>query len=524
MDDAVVGELLNELGTFSRDPFGFVHWAFPWGMEGTDLAQADGPERWQADQLNRIGDHLQNPDTRHTPCRIAVTSGHGVGKSALVSWANLWAISTFENTKGVVTANTEAQLKTKTWVEISKWMRLFIAKDLFQLTATAIFPRVKSATKEWRIDVVPWSEKNHEAFAGLHNYGKRVIVTFDESSQIPDIIWQTAAGAESDRNTEIIQLRFGNPTQPIGHFRDCFAGGRFAGMWQTTEIDSRSVSITNKRQLNEIVETYGPDDDVTRVRVLGKFPKAAADAFIPMDLAQGAVARELPRGPNPWPVVLGVDIARKGGDATVIFPRQGRDARTRIPKFITNADTLEIVQHILNACDEWDPSTVFIDEGYIGASVLDLLWAKRLARPHFVAVQFGGKPDGVNETEAQGSYANKRAEIWGAMRHWLRTGSLIDRVPGASDTMVLELTGPTFKMMTETKIQLEPKEQMRTRGVASPNASDALACTFALPTFAKASNKTPSEVAQVIDLITARNNVAKDYDPFTPERIHAEGG
>jgi hypothetical protein len=99
-------------------------------------------------------------------------------------------LSTFEDTRGVVTSNTETQLKTKTWAELAKWHRLFIARDFFEFTATAIYSKAKDHDKTWRFDMIPWSVEKTEAFAGLHNKGKRIVVIFDEASAIPDKIFE----------------------------------------------------------------------------------------------------------------------------------------------------------------------------------------------------------------------------------------------------------------------------------------------------------------------------------------------
>src|SRR5690606_37984873 len=140
---------------------------------------------WQVEILEDLRDGLLSiEDAIH----LARTSGHGIGKSALVAWIILWAISTFEDTKGIVTANTENQLKTKTWAEVAKWHRYFIGRELFKLTATALFSVDPLHERTWRIDMTPWSERNTEAFAGLHNKGKRLLVVFDEASAIPDLI------------------------------------------------------------------------------------------------------------------------------------------------------------------------------------------------------------------------------------------------------------------------------------------------------------------------------------------------
>src|SRR5215831_3101813 len=168
-------ELYDWLASVADDPYEFVIGAFPWGEPGTTLEDDHGPEAWQKQILDAVKAGL--PIGRAV--QLAVASGHGVGKSALVSWLILWAISTFADTRGVITANTETQLKTKTWAELGKWYHLFIAKDSFKLTATALFSPERERT--WRIDMVPWSERNAEAFAGMHNKGKRILMLFDEA-------------------------------------------------------------------------------------------------------------------------------------------------------------------------------------------------------------------------------------------------------------------------------------------------------------------------------------------------------
>ncbi len=163
------------MAKFSMDPYAFVLYSFDWG--NGELKGYDGPEDWQRDVLIRIGDKLKsNKIGMYEAIQEAVASGHGIGKSCLVSWIILWSMSTHEDTKGVVTANTETQLKTKTWSELAKWHRLCITKHWFTFTATALFSVDKEHEKTWRFDQVPWSEHKTEAFAGMHNKGSRVVI------------------------------------------------------------------------------------------------------------------------------------------------------------------------------------------------------------------------------------------------------------------------------------------------------------------------------------------------------------
>jgi hypothetical protein len=497
--------LIEELAEFSSDAYGFVLFAFPWGEEGTELSRFDGPLDWQIEVLKDLSAGLLTIDEA---ILLARTSGHGIGKSALVAWIILWSISTYEDTKGVVTANTENQLKTKTWAEVAKWYRLFIGRDYFKLTATAIFSVDPDHEKTWRIDMVPWSEKNTEAFAGLHNQGKRILVIFDEGSAIPDAIWEVTEGALTDQNTQIIWAVFGNPTRNTGRFRDCFSGGRFAHRWMAAAIDSREVPISNKKQLERWISDYGEDSDFVRIRVRGIFPRVDAESFIPFSLAAAAVEREIL--PQSGAVLIGVDVGRFGDDPSIIYPRCGRDGLTRAIELFYGLDTMTLAGKVAAAFLRHGATVCMVDEGGVGGGVVDRL---RQLRIPVIGVDFGSKPDYFHGERTR--YANKRAEIWGEMREWLEHGSIPNIMTGDDITLVEELSAPTYGMTAKEAIQLESKKEMRRRGVSSPNVADALACTFAYPSY-------ELQFASVSDFIAAQApKQVSDYNPFSRENIYS---
>jgi hypothetical protein len=471
-------ELAEEIGSYAFDPLGFVMFAFPWGEKGT-LQDKTGPDAWQRDVLERIRDGL---DTPAQAIQQAVASGHGVGKSALVAWLLLWSLSTHPDTRGVVTANTENQLRTKTWAELAKWHRLCICAHWFRQTATALFSTEPAHEKTWRIDAVPWSESNTEAFAGLHNEGRRIIVVFDEASAIPDVIWETTEGALTDANTEILWLAFGNPTRNTGRFKECF--GRFRHRWQTMQVDSRSVQITNKEQIEQWVADYGEDSDFVRVRVRGVFPRAGSTQFISGELVEQARRRQA-YSDRTEPLVIGVDVARFGDDQTVISFRRGQDARSVPWVSLRGEDTMQVAARVAESVRVYKPACVFVDEGGLGAGVVD-----RLKQMHVkvIGVNFGAKPDRISVDEVK--VKNKRAEMWALTRAWLRGGAIPDDHDLAAD-----LTGVEYGFDENQAIQLEKKEHMKKRGLASPDMADALALTFAHPVLPDYEEADPSDYA-----------------------------
>jgi hypothetical protein len=502
-------DLIVELASFSSDPLGFAYYAFPWG-EG-ELSKHDTLAPWQEELLIDLGRGIISIQeaifTAQSvePIQIARTSGHGIGKSALVAIIIWWAISTFEDTKGVITANTENQLKTKTWAEVAKWHRRFIGRELFKFTATSIFSVDPLHEKTWRIDMVPWSERNTEAFAGLHNEGKRILIIFDEASAIPDVIWEVTEGALTDENTQIIWLCFGNPTRNKGRFRECFAGGRFSHRWQYAAIDSREVRFTNKEQIARWIADYGEDSDFVRIRVRGIFPRVDASSFIPFDLARGALNREiLPQ--TGCAIVLGVDVGRFGDDPSVIYPRQGRDAFSRPPLILQGLSTMELAAKVASEFLRLRAAICFVDSGGVGGGVVDRLEQLRIP---VHSVDFGS---GSKTLDAKGvKYANKRAEIWGLMRDWLATGSIPSLKTGEHCTLEDELIGPNYGLNNKEEILLEAKKDMRSRGVPSPNVADALACTFAFPSYeVLPGSPVPEETKP-----------ETEYDPLARERLSA---
>jgi len=463
--------LIDRMMDFSHDPFVHGSLAYPWG-EGV-LRGIAGPRAWQRAVMATIAAHLSDPATRFTPCRIARASGHGIGKSALIAMLVKWGLDTGVDTRIVATANTESQLLTKTAPEIAKWHNLSITKDWFRVTATALVSAAPGHDRSWRSDLVTWSVTNTEAFAGLHNQGKRIILVFDEASGIAAKVWEVALGALTDEATEILFLAFGNPTLNSGPFHDCF--NRHRHLWHAAQIDSRTVEGTNKAYLDELVATYGEDSDIVRVRVRGQFPTASSMQFIAGDLVDRARVRTV-HGVTLDPVIFGLDCARFGDDHSTLAIRCGRDARSRPWKRWQRVDAMTLAGDVALQAQALHPDAIFVDAGNIGAAVVDRL--RQLGVENVYEVWFGAKGrDALWAGDLRVQTANKRSEMWTNLRGWLAGGAIPDE-----DALAIDLTGVEYGYAADqVSILLEKKEHMKARGLASPDDADALALTFAEP-------------------------------------------
>ncbi|MDL2315701.1 terminase [Desulfovibrio sp. OttesenSCG-928-A18] len=468
-------ELARDMGAFFSDPLGFVKYAFPWG-EG-ELAAHDGPDEWQASLLADLGKGVVSASEA---VRFATVSGHGIGKSALVAWIILWAMSTRPHLAGVVTANTGAQLSDKTWRELSVWHKRAIHRHWFKWTATKFYQVGHPET--WFVSAIPWSKERPEAFAGLH--AEHVLMIFDEASAIEDVIWDTAEGAMTTPGA--VWCVFGNPTRNSGKFHGCFH--RMRHRWNTRQVDSRTARMANRAQLDQWVADYGEDSDFVRVRVRGVFPRAGSCQLIPSDLVEEAAKRVLRVDMYQHaPKILGVDVARFGDDQSTFIRRQGLQA-FGLRKF-RGLDLMTYAGIVAQEIQEFGPDAVFVDQTGLGAGVVDRL--RQLHCGNIIGVDFG------SAAISPQLYANKRAEMWSLLLEWLKSGGALP----PDQELISDLVAPEYGFTGDKgQIALEKKSDMKKRGLPSPDSGDALALTFAAPVYPLGGNDLPRYAVQVSNL------------------------
>ena len=482
----------------------YVMFVFPWGKEGTPLQTFKEPRKWQCEELDKISSHIAENKNRINQkkdplvYKSATVSGRGPGKSAFVAWLNLWFLSTRLGGTGITTANTEGQLKSRTWAELGKWHTLSINAHWFEKTALSLKPaewfenalkrQLKVDTGYYYAQAQLWDEENPDAFAGAHNMAGMLLI-YDEASGIPSPIWKVSEGFFTEPVLHRYWFVFSNGRRNTGPFFECFHKDR--DLWNRRQIDSRTVEGTDKAVLNEIIHKYGEDSDEARIEVKGEFPRQGDKQFISREIVAQAQARFSDLQPDTYaPLMMGVDPARYGDDSTVIYWRQGRLAGVLPTRVMKGADNMEVANECAHLINTHNPDAVCIDAGN-GTGIIDRL---REMGYKVHEVWFGG---GSPEAE----YANLRTYMWAQLRDWLKGGGI-----PADQELIDDLTAPEYKFLgTSDKIALESKEQLKKRGYSSPDRADALACTFSV--------KVARKDSAVARNNTARNSrVAKDVD------------
>lgn len=472
-------ELAEAIAAFRYSPLNFVKFIFPWGVrDGPLWPPSRAPrviEKWQEVFLRALGEHMtenalrQDMGLDYKVFRAAVTSGHGVGKSTLIAWLVLFFMSTRPECRGVVTANTQAQLELKTWPELGKWHDMLINKHWFARTATQIFFAAytdETKKKNYMFNAQTVSTETPEGFQGLHNLESAVVVLVDEASGIDEKVMEIIEGAMTDGEPFIV--KFGNPTRPDGEFFEC-AEGKYAHMYYHQSVDSREVTFTNKEAIADIVRKYGENSDEAKVRVYGQFPSVAFDGFIPPALVSECQQREVWRDDNA-PLVLGIDVARYGNDRTVLFGRKGRDARTWPSWDFKGLDSVQVAEKVAEWAMTYKPDAIVVENSAnSGSGVIDTL-------RHWNYKVFEVYP-GARSAQPQ-LYDRLREEWWVAARQWMYDGGCLDP---ADTELFSELTKLRYKVDHHhgTQLQVEAKAEMKKRIGFSPDRADAFVLTFA---------------------------------------------
>lgn len=391
---------------------------------------------------------------------VAVKSGHGIGKTALESWIILWWMSTRPFPKIPCTAPTQHQLFDILWSELAKWHKKSINKDWFEWTKTHFYN--KSDNENWF--AVARSSKQPENMQGFHS--DHLLFILDEASGIAQDIMEVIEGALTQ--VGCLQLMFGNPTKLSGGFFDAFNAKK--DFFYTFTFSSDDTPMVNRSYVDKLISKYGKDSDVYRVRVLGLFPKAESDSMINFEKVVEATQRECEEVPYDT-CEIGVDVARFGDDETIIAVRVGMIVHTLAT--IKGRDTMYTAGRVSEEVLKYQGSyavTVNVDDTGVGGGVTDRL--NQLMRDKVIKCKVVPVNNGERAFEPE-EFVNKGSEMW----NWL--GKHIDEVSLPDDEeLVNQLSTRRYAFDSKNRIMAERKENMKKRGLTSPDRGDAVVLCF----------------------------------------------
>ncbi len=397
--------------------------------------------------------------------RLTVRSGHGVGKSAYLSWTILWFMCCYFPCKVPCTAPSSHQLSDVLWAELARWHRVLCQRvpelgNQFEWTVDEF--RMREAPKESFAAARTARAEKPEALQGFHS--DNLLVLVDEASGVPDVIFEVGQGALSSPGSFAVLTS--NPTRLSGFFFDTHH--KLRERWAVLAVNGEDCPLVSKQFREDIAHQYGRISSVYDVRVRGEFPSSEDDVVIPLDLCESATVRDVtPFGQIIW----GIDVARFGSDRTVLVKRCD-NSTLEAHKSWSGIDTMQTVGRIMkewNDCPIEDrPVSILVDVIGIGAGVCDRLGELNLP------------VSGVNVAESASiseQYVRLRDELWFSARKWLEKKhcSLVK-----DETLIAELSLPKYTFTSNGKLKVESKDELKKRYPQSPDVADAFCLTFAV--------------------------------------------
>jgi hypothetical protein len=397
--------------------------------------------------------------------RVAVRSGHKIGKSSAVSILALWWVLTRPRARVVITAPSHRQVEGVLWKEITRLYnraRYPIGGNLHMKPESGL------QFKDGR-EVIGFSTVEPERMAGFS--GPNMLFIVDEASGVEDPIWDALSGNMAG-GARVISIS--NPTRTSGEFYEAFNAER--SLWHCIHVSSlecaemaplelgHGTGLATKQWCDERLLEWGPDDPRYQVRVLGNFPTQADNATIPAVLVDDAVKR-WGNPPTEGPLQIGVDVARFGPDYSSIVWSRGNWAS--LPTRVKGLDNVEVAGKVLETIRQvrmrGEPVRVLIDASNNGgvADILRHSETEGLTVVDMVA----------SESATRAGYSRLRDEAWSHLRDWLKKGGAIPN----DRQLISDLVAPTYTFDVKGRMKVESKLDMRKRIGRSTDDADALA-------------------------------------------------
>lgn len=421
------------------------------------------PDAAQAKILQSVADNQMT----------SVRSGHGVGKSTVEAWAVIWFMLTRPFPKIPCTAPTQHQLFDILWAEISKWLR-----HSQGLSSALIWTKEKLYLKDYPEEwfAVGRTASTADALQGFH--AEHLLYIIDEAPGVSDKIFEPVLGSLSTPNAKLLMC--GNPSQLSGFFYDSHHKNR--ANYQTFHIDGRSSSRVSPEFVQAIIQMYGEDSDVFRVRVAGEFPLQADDIFIPLSLVERSIMTEFAPRARPLQVHIGCDVARFGDDKTVIGYKV--DEQVRFYKKRQGQDTMQTADDIVLLGEKLvrryqlaEPIPVKVDDGGVGGGVVDRLRQLKRNEPERLwwlsvyPVIFGQR---IKHKYYYDSTTYMMAVVKKLLQPFNADGTPkpVELILPDDGDLVAQLSGRKYFLTENSRIRVESKKEMKKRNRPSPDEAD----------------------------------------------------
>lgn len=414
-----------------------------------DVWPEDPPEKWQSEASALV---VAND-------RVAIRSGHGVGKTAWLARRIIWWGCTRFPWKIGCTAPSSAQMFDALWSEIAKWHSKMPdgLKAKFEWKAERF--EFRSAPQSGFAVAKTARRETPEALAGLHS--ENMLFIIDESAGVDDIIFETARGAMSTLGAKTIMT--GNPTRLSGYFFDAFHKNR--KYWAVMKVGAEESTRCNLAELAQWREEYGEDSNFYRVRALGEFPTAEEDVIIPLHMVESAVNRDVAQVTSEE--IWGLDVSRAGVDLCALAKRRG-NVMTEPVKTWRSDDAMVSVGKVVQEYNAAvvKPMQICVDSIGLGAPVAD-----RLA-------ELGLPVMCVNVSESHSSndrYLRLRDEMWERAREWFYARDC--KIPN-DEAFIGEISLVKWKPTSNGKMKVITKAEMKKEMNKSPDRSEAFCFTL----------------------------------------------
>lgn len=374
------------------------------------------------------------------------------------------------------------QAKAIAWARLKQIVAPLQVAGLAEVNESELWVRLRSNGAIIRM----YGADNPEAMRGVRLDG----VVLDEVADIKPETWrEVLQPALADRLGWALFI--GTP-HGINLFSELFFKGRDLADWHSALYTVYDTEALNANEVERYRQSV--DENTFKREMLCDFAASGDDQLMSLTDVNEACRRHLRKDEYSYAAkVMGVDPARFGDDRSVIFCRQGLYAQQ--PQVFRGLDNMVLADKVAQQIELFRPDAVFIDAGN-GSGVIDRL---RQLHHDVIEVHFSGSPSAAR-------YLNKRAEMWFELRDWLRAGGAI---PDLVD-LKQDLAAPTYKFTPADKIQLESKDDIKGRGLPSPDLGDALALTFAFPVY---KDHSAAARARAMGLPTVDENPL-EYDPY----------